>query len=185
MIDFIRENKEWLFGGLGISIISTVFFLWRAILHRRQGAASSRTEGKLNVRGNQTMTINNPKYEGPTLVVQQVGQQVGEEFSSLAENARQIAKQRIDDLVTVLLQKLNEHPDDSVGFGDPGTQMGLARISRGYARSGSVAHREHQLELLLSRARAEPRSLDMIILDEAIEVADRLVAERKSFTGIW
>lgn len=40
MIDFIIENKEWLFSGIGVSILTAVFLLLRSLVLRRKNRLS-------------------------------------------------------------------------------------------------------------------------------------------------
>ena len=47
MIDWIVRNKDWLFSGIGVTVVTALFFLIRALLTRHNRPVPSLTESKV------------------------------------------------------------------------------------------------------------------------------------------
>jgi hypothetical protein len=93
----------------------------------------------------------------------------------LESRARETANSRIEEFRNEFLDLLfGESPNLSVALEEPDVQYALLTAQRDYARCGGDELRHALIRLLLKKCASEPRSLQAIILAEAIETARKI-----------
>jgi hypothetical protein len=100
-------------------------------------------------------------------------------FTTLAGEAKEIAKRRAEELVDEFLGQLEATAPEAVQAAqDPDFQYAIFTAEREYARKGGDKLRALLVDLLIRRASEPEGELERIVLDEAVETAPKLTKEQ-------
>lgn len=102
-----------------------------------------------------------------------------ENFIKLATEAKEIAFNRVEELVEDFLGKLHErNPESLDSLKDPGMQVSLFNAQKEYAKTGDKNLEETLVDMLVDRASIKERNLKQIVLDESIITVSKLTTEQ-------
>jgi hypothetical protein len=100
-------------------------------------------------------------------------------YLKLSENAAQVARQRAEELTDQFLNKLKERNADAIAsMESPGMQHAMFSAQKDYARTGDKDLESLLVDILVDRAGTAERSIEQIVLDEALQIAPKLTAEQ-------
>lgn len=103
-------------------------------------------------------------------------------FLKLSQNAAEIATKRAEELTENFLKKLQKEAPSSIkSMENPAMQMGLYAAQRAYAKTGDKDLGEILIQILVDRAQLEKRELEQIILEESLNIAEKLNSEQFDF----
>ena len=98
---------------------------------------------------------------------------------TMMSEAVQIADTRKNEIVDELIKRLyDEHPELSIRLKDPSIQYSLFSVIKNYVRTGDPDLEEQLLRMLILRMESKDRSLEQIVLDEAIEIVPKLTQDQ-------
>lgn len=98
-------------------------------------------------------------------------------FLKLSENAAGEARKRAEEITDEFLAELKErNPDGISELESPGMQHALFVAQKDYARTGDKDLESLLIDILVDRTSTEDRSLQQIVLDEALTIAPKLNA---------
>ncbi|MGI8638395.1 MAG: LPO_1073/Vpar_1526 family protein [Pyrinomonadaceae bacterium] len=102
-----------------------------------------------------------------------------ENFTSLSEQARNIAKERAEELVDSFLNEVKEkNPDLLNTVQEPSMQLALYSAQKSYVKTGDKDVADLLVDILVDRAEQTERNLKQIVLDESLEVVPKLTNEQ-------
>lgn len=100
-------------------------------------------------------------------------------FLELKSEARILVEQRADELISNFLSKLEkEHPEAITAAADPDMQYVIYESQKAYARSGNKDLGDLLVDILVKRAASEGHDLQKIVLNEALQVAQKLTTRQ-------
>ncbi len=171
VLEFLINNKEWLFSGLGLSIIAVIAHLFRRSRNKTQNTTPALNQ-TINVQP-QNLTVSD---------VKDIAELVFEKnFPKLQENAKQQAVFRKSEFIKTLLSeiqtKLAAHQIGS--FSEPDIQYALAHSIVTAARRPD--RKEHLSSLLVQRVQAHGREPEEIVYSRALEIVGYITAEQLDF----
>lgn len=181
VVGFAAANREWLFSGAGIAIVSALVGLIVRRLHRRAPRwAVSLNRSAMRQSGDHSVNIQGGAVTvGASLAeVRQIAMDVYEaNFYRLQGIAQQEAERRASELTQAFLEALEARaPDAPSTAGDPDMQYAIFNAQVAYARTGDVDLRDVLVDILADRSKAEDRNLLQIVLSEALVVAPKLTS---------
>lgn len=100
-------------------------------------------------------------------------------FIQLAGEAKEIARQRAEEITEKFLQKLQaENPNGLSQAQTPDFQYGLFAVQRDYARTADENLGDLLVDLLVDRTKHPRRDMTQIVLNESIAIAPKLTEEQ-------
>ncbi len=97
----------------------------------------------------------------------------------MMNEAAQTAEKRANEIVDDFTKKLfEEHPELSVRLKDPSIQYSAFSVIKNYVKTGDAELKERMLGMLIQRMEAKERSMEQIVLDEAIEIIPKLTQDQ-------
>jgi len=200
------NNKEWLFSGAGIVVLSK-------LISKNRSSTNKNTESINNLKlelnefdikiSNIDVSTNKTSIDSTTntnfMVTKQLVKHDETNITHIhnginEEKAKEIALKVFVDNATTLVEdaklKASERVNDFNNqllskisdtldiLGDPGFQSILLKSQINYAKSGDNNQLELLLNLLGSRAKEKGRSLHQIAIDEAINIVDILTTDQ-------
>ena len=169
-MSFILENKEWIFSGIGVSILTAlIWFFWpKSGTGKKQIQKAG--DASVNVQAGEIhfgITVSDAK---------QIAQEVFDNtFYKLQGVAMQTATHRANEILDRYLEALAEqNPEGLESATDPDMQYALFRAQMEYARCGVQQLADVLVDILVDRASTKDRSLLQIVLNESIGVAAKL-----------
>lgn len=107
-------------------------------------------------------------------------------FPDLVRRAETTARERVEELVRQLIEKMTSSQTSLDAFSDPDVQYSLMEAERDYARSGSEHLRNLLVDLLVARCSTGQSELQPIVLSESISAARKLShGQIASLTLCW
>ena len=96
----------------------------------------------------------------------------------LMSEAAQTAKIRANEIIDDFIKRLFEQqPELSYKLKEPSIQYSAYSVIKNYVKTGDVDLKENLLRMLMQRMRADDRSMEQIVLDEAIEILPKLTQD--------
>jgi hypothetical protein len=96
----------------------------------------------------------------------------------LMSEAVKTSEIRVNEIVDEFIKRLfEEQPELSYRLQDPSIQYSTFSVIKNYVKTGDVDLKERLLQLLIQRMGAKDRSLEQIVLDEAIEILPKLTQD--------
>lgn len=96
----------------------------------------------------------------------------------MMSEAAQTAEKRANEIVDDFIKKLfEEYPELSVRLKEPSIQYSAFSVIKNYVKTGDTELKERMLRMLIQRMEAKERSMEQIVLDEAIEVLPKLTQD--------
>lgn len=191
MIDWIIENKEWVFSGVGVALISGIIWMIKAKRvrsktcasvkqHQRSGSNSTNIQAARDVK--EVTVVSGMTYSE----VREIAKDVFEaNFYKLSDIAAQTAKERADKLLDSYLDKLSErNPSAIKSSNDPDMQYALFTAQKEFARIGDEDLGEMLVNLLVDRAAHNERSLMQIVLNESLSIVPKLTVNQMDTLSI-
>jgi len=106
-------------------------------------------------------------------------------FFELAGDARDVAKQRAEEVTEAFLKKLQqEHADGLRQAQEPDFQHAMFTVQKEYARCGDKDLGDLLVDLLVERTKHESRSILQIVLNESLSVAPKLTPDQLSVLSL-
>ena len=102
-------------------------------------------------------------------------------FPQLEEKAKAFVRERVDEFLTDLVQKIQKGGGDFSAFQDPDLQYCLVQAEKAYARRGTKELLNMLSTLLANRIFCHEDDYQKIILDKAIEVVGSLKASHLDY----
>ena len=100
-------------------------------------------------------------------------------FFELAGDARNVARQRAEEVTERFLRQLQqEHEDGLKQAQEPDFQYSLLTVQTEYARCGDKELGDLLVDLLVDRTKHESRSILQIVLNESLSVAPKLTPDQ-------
>ncbi len=100
-------------------------------------------------------------------------------FFELAGDAKNIAKQRAEEVTEAFLKQLQQqHADGLKQAQEPDFQHALFTVQKEYARCGDKDLGDLLVDLLVDRTKHESRSILQIVLNESLSVAPKLTPDQ-------
>ena len=100
-------------------------------------------------------------------------------FFELAGDAKNIARQRAEEVTEAFLKQLQQqHADGLKQAEDPDFQHALFTVQKEYARCGDKDLGDLLVDLLVDRTKHESRSILQIVLNESLSVAPKLTSDQ-------
>lgn len=137
----------------------------------------------IGARGTQ-VGVQNITYEGmsPLEASKMAINLFEENFPKLREEARKVAKERIEELCKKIIEKLeNEGVEDFTAFKEPDTQYALVEAQKSYARFGSKEMLETLSGLLCKRVQNDKDFKLKVTIDKAIDIASMITTEQINY----
>jgi len=202
LMNWLVANREWLFSGVLVALpVAVIGWLWakrKSQSSKKQlGGDSSVNVGKnLKIQGGAAMTDQAQKagdnstnirtdsltiHQGITLTeARQMALDVFRaNFFELAGEAKDIARERAEEITGDFLKKLQEQQADSLKQSqEPDFQHALFTVQKEYARCGDKDLGNLLVDLLVDRAKQESRSILQIVLNESLVVAPKLTQDQ-------
>lgn len=100
------------------------------------------------------------------------------EAERISENR---AKLIVDDFIKKLFE---EHPELSHRLQEPSIQYSTYSVIKNYVKTGDEDLKERLLEMLIHRMSAKDRSIEQIVMDEAIEVLPKLTQDQVNILSL-
>lgn len=96
----------------------------------------------------------------------------------LMNEAAQTANIRANEIIDDFIKRLYaEQPELSYKLKEPSIQYSAYSVIKNYVKTGDVDLKENLLRMLMQRMRADDRSIEQIVLDEAIEILPKLTQD--------
>ena len=96
----------------------------------------------------------------------------------LMSEAVKTSEIRVNEIVDEFIKRLfEEQPELSYRLQDPSIQYSTFSVIKNYVKTGDVDLKERLLQLLIQRMGAKDRSLEQIVLDEAIEILPKFTQD--------
>ena len=106
-------------------------------------------------------------------------------FNTMMREAVQTAEIRANEIVDDFTKKLfEEHPELSVRLKEPSIQYSTFSVIKNYVKTGDTELKERMLRMLIKRMEAKERSMEQIVLDEAIEVLPKLTQDQVNILSL-
>lgn len=103
----------------------------------------------------------------------------------MMSEAVQTAEKRANEIVDDFTKKLfEEHPELSVRLKEPSIQYSAFSVIKNYVKTGDTELKERMLRMLIQRMEAKERSMEQIVLDEAIEVLPKLTQDQVNILSL-
>lgn len=164
MVNLVCENKEWLFSGIGVFVLSLIF----AILKIR----SKKTDKQIQ---NLAPSSNLTNYQADKIIVNQQGLTYGE----VVQIANDTARQRAEEITRDFLEKLKaENPTGVESTTSPDFQESMFTVQKEFAKCGDKQLGDILVDLLIDRSKEPSRNLKQIVLNEAIKTTPKLTHEQ-------
>lgn len=97
---------------------------------------------------------------------------------TLMREAARTAEIRANEIVEDFIKKLfEEHPELSYRLQEPSIQYSTFSVIKNYVKTGDVDLKERLLKMLMHRMKVKDRSMEQIVLDEAIEILPKLTQD--------
>ena len=97
---------------------------------------------------------------------------------TLIREATRTSEIRANEIVEDFIKKLfEEHPELSYRLQEPSIQYSTFYVIMNYVKTGDVDLKERLLKMLMHRMEAKDRSMEQIVLDEAIEILPKLTQD--------
>lgn len=97
---------------------------------------------------------------------------------TLMNEAARISEIRANKIVDDFIKKLfEEHPNLSYRLQEPSIQYSTFSVIKNYVKTGDEDLKERLLKMLMYRMEVEDRSIEQIVLDEAIEILPKLTQD--------
>lgn len=96
-------------------------------------------------------------------------------MSEAAHNAEMRVREIVDEFIKKLFEEI---PELSNRLKEPSIQYSMFSVIKNYVKTGDVSLKERLLKMLIHRMEAKDRSLEQIVLDEAIEVLPKLTQDQ-------
>ena len=126
----------------------------------------------LQVRGNLTCGVSYSEARQIALDVFNANCQ------KLMNEAVQTADTRAHEIIDDYIKRLFEQqPELSYKLKEPSIQYSVYSVIKNYVKTGDVDLKENLLRMLMQRMRANDRSMEQIVLDEAIEILPKLTQD--------
>lgn len=204
MMEWLTDNKEWFFSGIGVFLLSLAIGCLvkkkhSSIIRQKQKTTKSTVSNQAagNIKsivasrdsiGKQIFSDHTTPVQANSVVihhgvsyadVKSIASDVYKEnMLSLSKEATICAVERAEHLTENFLAKLvARDPASMVSMQDPGMQMALFSAQREYARSGDSALEELLVDILVERSSHRAHSIGKIVLDESLTVVPKLTAE--------
>lgn len=141
-------------------------------------------ENSPNVNAGRDVIMNGPSYSEVREIALNV---YYDNVPQLSRVAQATAQTRAEEITEDFLSNfVTKHPQALSNLSDPDVQIDLWEIQKGYARSGEEELRKILVDLLTERASKGDRSLEVIVLNEAIVCAPKLTeGQRKAIAIIF
>lgn len=129
-----------------------------------------------NIQANEVKIINGITYTEARQIAQEVFEA---NFYRLSEQAMQVAKARVNELMDYFLYELQKRaPHALSSVLDPDMQFVLYTSLREYARAGDKDLGQLLVDILVDRAKNNERTLMQIVLNESLSVVPKLTIEQ-------
>ena len=97
---------------------------------------------------------------------------------TLMREAARTSEIRANEIVEDFIKKLfEEHPELSYRLQEPSIQYSTFSVIKNYVKTGDVDLKERLLKMLMHRMEVKDRSMEQIVLDEAIEILPKLTQD--------
>lgn len=97
---------------------------------------------------------------------------------TLLREAAHTSEIRANEIVDDFIKKLfEEHPELSYRLQEPSIQYSTFSVIKNYVKTGDVGLKERLLKMLMHRMEVKDRSMEQIVLDEAIEILPKLTQD--------
>jgi len=173
----IYDNKEWLFSGAGLLIVTILFNRFYKDKTKNTNSLSIKKQGDYatNIQKVNSVNIGLSYSEVHTICSDLIKDNLIK-FTQIAEG---VAKKRDEELFYSFLKKLYEaqlqEKDVLQAFANPDMQYAYIEARKGYIRKGTPELVEILSSLLVDRAKETGYSLLQIALSEAIKVVPLLL----------
>lgn len=106
-------------------------------------------------------------------------------FIQLSQDAADLARKRAEELTDSFLEKLKETQEIAINeMQQPAMQTALYEAQKQYAKSGDKNLEFMLVDILVQRASTPERSTKQIVLDEALEVVNKLTNEQLNILSL-
>ncbi|MFM7008932.1 MAG: LPO_1073/Vpar_1526 family protein [Betaproteobacteria bacterium] len=106
-------------------------------------------------------------------------------FLQLADDAKEVARQRAEEITDKFLEKLQmENPAGLTQALTPDFQHGLFSVQRNFARNADTNLGDLLVDLLVDRTKHPSRDIVQIVLNECLEVAPKITNDQLSVLAI-
>ena len=138
-------------------------------IHKQNGGDNSQN---IQVNGNLTCGITYSEARQIALDVFNANCQ------TMMREAARISEIRANEIVDEFIKRLfEEHPELSYRLQEPSIQYSTFSVIKNYVKTGDVELKERLLKILMHRMEAKDRSMEQIVLDEAIEILPKLTQD--------
>ena len=138
-------------------------------IHKQKGGDNSQN---IQVNGNLTCGITYSEARQIALDVFYANCQ------TLMREAARTSEIRANEIVEDFIKKLfEEHPELSYRLQEPSIQYSTFSVIKNYVKTGDVDLKERLLKMLMHRMEVKDRSMEQIVLDEAIEILPKLTQD--------
>ncbi|MCB1326511.1 MAG: hypothetical protein H7A21_06205 [Spirochaetales bacterium] len=183
IIDTIWQNKEWIFSGIGISIIATLFWLFRRLFQPKESSTTS-IEEQTVTHSNITGSENQPSdqsviyqansqtiYHGMTYKdVESIATRIFEaSIQTYTHEARDEIERRSTELRDEFTKKMKGKSLPAKNMADPGMQYAFHQAQSQFVRTGDKDLLGLLVDLLIHRQQHANRSVEQIAIDAAIK----------------
>lgn len=96
----------------------------------------------------------------------------------MMSEAARISEKRANEIVDEFIKRLfEEHPELSYKLQEPSIQYSTFSVIKNYVKTGDVDLKDRLLKMLMHRMEAKDRSIEQIVLDEAIDILPKLTQD--------
>lgn len=183
LLELLQKNYQWLFSGLGISVLGFLFLKQRPTKQQKIGKNAFWIQGGRDVAvNNLTMTI------GPSMMdIKDVCLLVfNENFPRLRQEAIAIAKLNVDRFIPLIEKHIRAHIEkiDLGHLANPDIQASINDAVQATARKGDALDLDLLSELVITRLRTDTSDFYSVVAEEGIRVLPKLTNRQLSFLAL-
>ena len=178
-MEWIIQNKNWIFSGIGVFILSLILgsiakraYRKTFIQKKTQKSGKNLIDHSVSIQSQSIVLRQGISYAEARTIAIDVYK---DNFLRLRNDAAKLAIQRAEELTDSFLSELHRRKPEAISsMSDPGMQTTLFAAQKEYARTGDQDLEQLLVDLLVDRATQEQQSIERIVLDGSINVAPKL-----------
>lgn len=188
MIDYIIENRTWIFSGIGILAITGICSIITLIFKRKKKISSSQNQSSgnnsVNIQTEGNVTIN--QTGASYTEIREIALDVFKtNFLAMTGKSKETANQRAEHITEIFLDRLQqENPSGLSAAEEPDFQDALFTAQKEFAKNGDEKLGDILVDLLINRSKENHRSLIQLVLNEAIKTAPKLTQEQCAILSV-
>lgn len=184
ILDILVSNREWLFSGLGVFVLTYVFI--------KQGDSIKQKIEKnaFGIQGGRDISVDKLTVNMSSMSVADVKDVCllvfNDNFPRLREEAQVAARLNVDKLIPVIEKKISDHIAniDLSRLANPDIQASLNDAVQAVARKGAALDIDLLGELIATRLRSDSTEFLSIVAEECIQVLPKLTSKQLAFIAL-